>query len=719
MKNNSVKWQSFKNGQTPNMGIREATVWFSFALMNNSERNEWILHVDYRTLDDVSLFIFDSAGTLLLSGSQGILTRNIHHQRMPVFPLFLEKNKSITVYLRVQTSSLLIFPVKISTPLAFSESENAQRNVYLPALGILLAMLLINILLLFTSREKAFLFLSLSIAAEICFIATVVGLFYEYVQFNPAIILQKLRFIFIGLAYGFHILFAVYYLNLKNHNKLLRAEVTAIIGFFAFALLAGTGMINAHISGTFLVPVNILFFLIQFTIAGYLSLKKAPMSCYYLFSFSPIILAMLLYIAVYNSWIGANLFFSNSGLYASALFAIFLTSGLTEKMINVKHATARADRLEVDKIALNAEIMRRQEVEKHLKESELRFHHLFELSPLPILLSEFESGKIVDLNIALTDFTGLSKADILGNTIFGLGFTDRKKRDELSRILSEKEHVLAYETTLSVNGDQRIIHFFMSVLHINQGRFIITVISDITNQKDVEARLKELNLTKDKFFSIIAHDLVNPFHAMILYSKELKVYTAGNERAAAYNNNLLTTAQNTYNLLQNLLTWARAQTRQISFNPHAVNLGDLLADTVSDALSIAKSKQIDIINEAGREILIEADVQMITLVLRNLISNSIKFSFNQGVIKISSHEDEHHITISVSDKGTGMDADETAKLFDLFKTAQCPGTAGETGTGLGLVICHEFVNYHGGSIKVESQPGRGSTFNITLPKKQQ
>ncbi len=301
-----------------------------------------------------------------------------------------------------------------------------------------------------------------------------------------------------------------------------------------------------------------------------------------------------------------------------------------------------------------------------LKESELRFHHLFELSPLPMLLSEFESGKIVDLNLALSDFTGLSKADILGNTIFGL----------------------------------------------------ITVISDITNQKDVEARLKELNLTKDKFFSIIAHDLVNPFHAMILYSKELKVYTAGNERAAAYNNNLLTTAQNTYNLLQNLLTWARAQTRQISFNPHAVNLGDLVADTVSDALQIAKSKQIDIINEAGREMLIEADVQMITLVLRNLISNSIKFSFNQGVITISSHEDEHNITISVTDKGTGMDGDETAKLFDLFKTAQRPGTAGEAGTGLGLVICHEFINFHRGSIGVESEPGRGSTFKVTLPKKQ-
>ena len=258
----------------------------------------------------------------------------------------------------------------------------------------------------------------------------------------------------------------------------------------------------------------------------------------------------------------------------------------------------------------------------------------------------------------------------------------------------------------------------MSLLNLGKSKYIITLISDITQQKEAEKKLKELNLTKDKFLSIIAHDLVNPFHAIILYSKELAAFTAGNTRAAMYNTNLLLTAQNTYSLLQNLLMWTRTQTNLISFNPQPTNLGDLIAENVASGISIAKSKQIEVINEASPEILIEADLQMINLILRNLISNSIKFSFNQGVVTIRSQETENQITISVIDQGTGMESDEINKLFNQYETAQRPGTAGESGTGLGLIICNEFVNYHQGTITVESQPGQGCVFKVTLPKKQ-
>ena len=109
---------------------------------------------------------------------------------------------------------------------------------------------------------------------------------------------------------------------------------------------------------------------------------------------------------------------------------------------------------------------------------------------------------------------------------------------------------------------------------------------------------------------------------------------------------------------------------------------------------------------------------MVNLNLRNLISNSIKFSFKQGVVTIRSFEDENNITMAVIDQGTGMETNEINKLFNQYETAQRPGTAGESGTGLGLIICHEFVNYHHGSISVESEPGKGCIFKVTLPKKQ-
>jgi PAS domain S-box-containing protein len=467
-----------------------------------------------------------------------------------------------------------------------------------------------------------------------------------------------------------------------------------------------------------LVPINFIFLLIQFSVAAYLTKKKAPMARYYLFSFSPILLAMLLYIAVYSGWIEPNLFFSNSGLYASALFTILLTSGLTEKMIKVKHEKARADQLEIDKIALEEEIKQRKIAEDNLFESEMRFHSLFELSPLPVLLTEYESGRIVDTNIAICDYSGFQKKDFIGKTIYEMGFIDPKIRDKLFNRISLNGQILAYETIIQIQAKPRTVHLFMSLLNLGKSKYIITLISDITQQKEAEKKLKELNLTKDKFLSIIAHDLVNPFHAIILYSKELAAFTAGNTRAAMYNTNLLLTAQNTYSLLQNLLMWTRTQTNLISFNPQPTNLGDLIAENVASGISIAKSKQIEVINEASPEILIEADLQMINLILRNLISNSIKFSFNQGVVTIRSQETENQITISVIDQGTGMESDEINKLFNQYETAQRPGTAGESGTGLGLIICNEFVNYHQGTITVESQPGQGCVFKVTLPKKQ-
>ena len=436
IKSDSTIWQTFKNGKTPSMGVKKEPYWFTFTMQNNSDQDDWILHINYWTLDDVSIFVYDSnTGALLFSDKQGILTKNTHQQRAPIFPLVLSKNAQVKVYLRVQSCSLLIVPLVISTPLAFNKIENAQLNVYLPAWGILLAAFLFNLVLLITSREKGFLFLLFSIAAALCFIAVITGSFYETIVFDHPVILQKLRFISAGFTYAFQSLFVVHYLNLKNHKRIWQIEIGAITGCFLYSLLAGTGILSPHVSGLLLVPINIITFLIQFSIAVYLFWKKAPMARYYLFSFLPPILASLLYIMVIISWIEPNLFYSNSALYASALFTVFLTSGFTEKMIKVKHETARADQLEIDKIALEEEIIQRITAEMNLQESQIRFHSLFELSPLPVILTEFESGKIVDANLAIYGLTGLYKEELLGRTIYDLEFVEVTKRDELIRIL--------------------------------------------------------------------------------------------------------------------------------------------------------------------------------------------------------------------------------------------------------------------------------------------
>jgi len=175
-------------------------------------------------------------------------------------------------------------------------------------------------------------------------------------------------------------------------------------------------------------------------------------------------------------------------------------------------------------------------------------------------------------------------------------------------------------------------------------------------------------------------------------------------------------AKNTYDLLVDLLMWARTQSDKMPFNPQNVSFTDVCMDTLKALRPVADLKNIRINSSSADNIIVFADIDMLKTILRNLISNAIKFTNCNGVISISAQEISGNMTISVSDNGVGMEPDRILGLFDISKVISTTGTAEEKGTGLGLLLCSEFVEKHKGKIWVESGKGKGSSFKFTLPR---
>ena len=222
---------------------------------------------------------------------------------------------------------------------------------------------------------------------------------------------------------------------------------------------------------------------------------------------------------------------------------------------------------------------------------------------------------------------------------------------------------------------------------------------------------------KTNYFSIIAHDLHSPFNSILGFSEllidETKNYNI--EEKEKFIRTINSTAKSTLTLLDNLLNWARAQTGNITFNPEKLNLASIIGEIIENSDSTAKIKHISLSQIKSNNIEAYADGNMLKTVLRNLISNAIKFTKQGGNINISVISEQNQVEVSISDNGVGMNDETLKKLFDTSINITSAGTTNERGSGLGLVLCKEFVEKHGGKIWAESEKGKGSDFKFTLP----
>lgn len=226
-----------------------------------------------------------------------------------------------------------------------------------------------------------------------------------------------------------------------------------------------------------------------------------------------------------------------------------------------------------------------------------------------------------------------------------------------------------------------------------------------------------MNATKDKLFSIIAHDLRSPFTSLIGLSDFIveDIEELSREEIKSFASMIRNSAQNVFNLLENLLQWSRFQTGRMDFEPTIQSLKIVAEQAITILEGKMLKKNINIENELEKDIYVYADDNMINSIVQNLLSNALKFTNNDGIIKLETGIEDNMASLYVTDNGVGMPQDVVDKLFRIDTHHTSLGTEKEVGSGLGLVLCKELVNKNGGEIYVESEKGKGSTFKITLP----
>jgi len=369
------------------------------------------------------------------------------------------------------------------------------------------------------------------------------------------------------------------------------------------------------------------------------------------------------------------------------------------------------------------DITERKQAEELLRRSEKKYRTLIESMPDGVYRSTPE-GKFVEVNPAMVKILGYdNKEELMAIDIKTDLYFNPSDRDSLVLKLNPGE--LDVYPLRKKDGSAVWIEDHGWYVEDEHGKIIYHegISRDVTDRKMAEMQLQkyseelqELIATKDKFFSIIAHDLKTPFNSILGLSEILKDEAKHLDIGTIiqYSDIIHSTAGNTYQLLENLLDWARIQQSRITFNPEPILLKKLINDVKELNAEKANRKEVSVINNINEQMIVLADQEMLKTVLRNLISNALKFTTANGKIEITAKSGSGEIEISVKDTGTGISKEDIEKLFKVDSNFTRRGTENEKGTGLGLILCKEFIEKHGGTIRVESEEGKGSTFTFTL-----
>lgn len=374
------------------------------------------------------------------------------------------------------------------------------------------------------------------------------------------------------------------------------------------------------------------------------------------------------------------------------------------------------------------DITRRKLSELALRQSEQNFRTLADMAKIMIsIVSEKNREKYLYVNNEWTSALEYSKKE--AQELKAIDVLTPESHKQVMEYAAKRIQGLkvpaSYEiTVVTKSGKLKYLDNSSTIINFNNQKAFLNTSLDITEHKlllkamsESESALRELNAQKDKFFSIIAHDLKSPFNAILGFSELLleqineKNYTEIDKYAISIEQS----SQRAFDLLINLLEWSRAQIGKVEFTPENFDMADLIKENIRLLESNAEQKAITINENIQHRIIAFADKQMINTVLRNLISNAIKFTQKGGEIKVLAENRAKEILISVIDNGIGIEPERIENLFRIDKSNSTPGTNKEHGTGLGLMLCKDFVEKHGGKIWAESKPGKGTVFYFTLP----
>jgi len=380
---------------------------------------------------------------------------------------------------------------------------------------------------------------------------------------------------------------------------------------------------------------------------------------------------------------------------------------------------------------IHHELKQKRAYEQALHRSERLLKFAIDQIPIPIIVADAESGIIQHINepaLELAQLSPHSNSD---------AFTIEEIAPRLPCRNSETSHpdialnplITAFlegvagkdvELFTSIDGADRWVSASAAPLcdENNHRIAVVGAFPDVTAQKEATLQLEEINASKDRFFSIIGHDLRNPvhqiqlaLHLLITNFDQLK-----QEKVNQYLHNIQTGSDNLIRLLESLLQWGRLQTESISIKPEPIYLAEVIEEAIYGFHLTAEKKSITLDYHCSDDLSILGDINMFNTIIRNLLSNAIKFTPVDGRVKITVSNEDKFVSIAVSDTGIGIPPNKIPALFNVSENKIQSGTDGERGTGLGLMFCKDLTKINKGYIEAHSELGKGTTITVYFPR---
>jgi len=400
---------------------------------------------------------------------------------------------------------------------------------------------------------------------------------------------------------------------------------------------------------------------------------------------------------------------------------------------------------ELEKVLQENEVLKKkikELSEKNNITAEKKYQTLF-MQLKDVVYESSREGKLIDINPSGVELFGYdSKEELLKINIAEDLYVNPEERQKLLDKLEKEGYVKNYEIKIKTKSGEEIIVLETSYMIKDENGNVTGysgIIKDVTETKKrekllekynnelaevnkqlkkSEQELKKLNDEKDKFFSIIAHDLKSPFNALLNLSEFLvkDLSELSMEEIRSFSKEINKSAHSVFDLLLNLLQWAQIKTGRLKQNPEKISLSALANNSIILLENVAAKKAVTIINNIDNSHFFLGDRTMISSVLQNLISNSIKFSRRNSEVILSSRVEDDKIIVSIKDSGVGISSENMKRLFKLDEHLTTPGTSNESGTGLGLILCKELVEKNKGKIWAESKEQFGTTFFFSLVK---
>lgn len=380
-------------------------------------------------------------------------------------------------------------------------------------------------------------------------------------------------------------------------------------------------------------------------------------------------------------------------------------------------------------LSISRDITEQKNIEKEISEKEIKFREIISQTNDGIIVFD-DQKKIIVWNKGAEKIFGVTAEEVINESIVDIHYRfsppDKRDRNRIDRIITS---IIRFEDPRIFNtliddeffcknsNNSKYIESLIFPIKFSDTWLFGIVMRDVSEKKKYEKKLLQINSSKDRFLQILAHDLRNPFNALLGFSDLLlsnlyKYDLPTIEHQLKIQKKII---QRAYRLLEDLLLWSKSQLGMLKLNLEEVLLQDFCSDIINRLRGSAKAKDISIKFFESEPAKVSADKNMLNIILRNLLTNAIKFTHKGGTINIFTEKKNDFIRITVSDNGIGMSEETMKQLWDLANPVTTKGTGNEEGTGLGLIICRDLVEKHGGRIWVESAPGKGSDFTFSLP----